>query len=754
MRPRTTILVSSLALLLASGVGGCMWTSRPKLESIRAEFNIKIQDPLVKQIAAATKLADIKATGEFAPGTYIIENTPVTIDEGTSFLFSLEAPIENSDYINTKTATGKLQTSKPLKIRGVSMPQIIVLKEGRVTTQVDLVQLLGSFVLNMLQMQTPSTAEGGQAQSMLRSIHIPTALFKLRPDAILAFGKNRIHTIGDSSIELADLTVDKDLDYRGTCRFRMNFANDCIYSDDHVDARFNGGSLLENVAVERKNSILTLKPLPQKTAPKLTLADCTYHFGREKKSSAHCDTSIIRIKQFDWSNFQSQNTPSQYHFDAALNATGTHLTLDNPTYTVDGILANTESASLKAYNDKQGHGLEFATQDIMAHKAAIKIKRPKTSIDLELLNAKLGSIAFTKSGDVSFELAEGASELHSFQWSTGKKTFKLSTDGGAHLSIPKGMAMAISSGNTGVHGKIPLSVKLGNASLGNASGSLLDLSQLKGDITVNLDQEVSLTGTTDFVITESKLLGDSAADVKVKGFNLTLGERGAVMHLNGCSVIMPRGAITALLKKQLPAEKSFDLNQEIFEEKKWRYKHGVITKLTVRNPEIQKLTLVAPNKANFAVDGDVEVDGTVEKTGILQAFKKNPSKWVTKNWNATSKCSGTGAITFALVPHNNLADSDLQYDVNLKLPLPQNIAIDLSGVSSGLVRAAETSVISGYLNKCEPFHGGRTIPLDRKGTIKLFESPDSKLKSIHISKFGLKPASAGTEIDFVGDALL
>src|SRR5208283_4571028 len=132
----------------------------------------------------------------------------------------------------------------------------------------------------------------------------------------------------------------------------------------------------------------------------------------------------------------------------------------------------------------------------------------------------------------------------------------------------------------------------------------------------DLRQEVELNGTADFSIAQCKLLGETPADVKVRGFKLAPGAGNAVMSLTGCSIILPKGTIASMIKKQVPDEKVFDLNQEIFEEKKWRYKHGMITKLTVRHPNIQDLHLVAPDKASFGLSGDVEVEGTVEKTGL------------------------------------------------------------------------------------------------------------------------------------------
>ena len=414
-------------------------------------------------------------------------------------------------------------------------------------------------------------------------------------------------------IQLSDLSVEPNLDYNGVCLIKLNFAKDSAYIEEKVDAAFNGGFINDNIAVERKNSVLTLSPIAKKPAPHITLKDCTYKFGRDKLSTAHCDTSLITVNKFDWARNEHDYMPSTYHFDTSMDVTDTHLQLDYPTYSVDAVFPETEPATLRAFNDSTGHSLDFATHEILAKTGDIKINRPSTSINLQLTNARLGKIAFAKSGDVNFNLSEGTSGLRAFEWSSGKRRFKLDTAGGATIAITKGTVMALStnSAKATMQGTIPIDITLGSASLANAKGHVLDFSKLNGKIVVDLGREVELRGMADFAIAQCKLLGDTPADVKVRGFKLTSGADKAQMSLSGCSIVLPRGTIAEMVKKQVPDEKVFDLNQEIFEEKKWRYKHGMITKLIVSKAAIKDLKLTAPDKATFAVSGDIEVDGTV-----------------------------------------------------------------------------------------------------------------------------------------------
>jgi len=734
----------------------CSSAPKPEVHSIKADFNIKVKDPLLKELTTATQQIDLEATGEFAPGSYTVQNTKITVPEGTTFHFVLKLPIEDPTLISLQNAGGLLETSHPLQAHGVSLPQSITLKNGQVSAEVDLVRTMGSFFFNLLQIQNLNAAEGGDVHQMIRTLHIDTALLNLRPDAKLKMGKHRLHVAADSSVKLTDLNVDQNLNYKGTCLIKINFAKDSAYLTQKVDALFNGGSINDTVAIERSKSILSFGPIPKMPAPRVILKDCLYKFGKDKTSSAHCDTSVITLNKFDWADDQHDDKPANYHFIAAMNLTNTHLLLSYPTYSVDAVFPQTEPASLQITRDQNGPGIDFATHDILAKTGDIKITRPKTSMDLDLTDAHLGSVAFSKSGDLNFGLSQGTSGLRGFEWSNGKRKFKLRPSGGATVSITKGMSLDLikNTGGSKMQGTVPVTIKLGRANLANAKGNLLDFSSLSGSIIVDLGQEVSVSGSAAFTVAQCDLLGDTPAEVKMQGFRLSSGADNSAMTLNGCSILLPKGTIAGMIKKQLPDEKEFEINQEIFEEKKWRYKHGMITKLIVRKPYFKNLNLVGTNKALFSVGGDIEVDGTVDKTGILASFKKSGAKWETKPWSASSPCSGDGSITFTMVPNKDLAASEIKYDLQLQMPLPQNIDIDWHEVSSGLVRKAETSVISSYLNSAKPFHGTRTIPLDRTGTVKMFNTKTAQLQAIRITKFTLTPTPAGTKMDFNGEASL
>jgi hypothetical protein len=299
---------------------------------------------------------------------------------------------------------------------------------------------------------------------------------------------------------------------------------------------------------------------------------------------------------------------------------------------------------------------------------------------------------------------------------------------------------------------LPLSVKFGTANITTSKGNVIELSKLNGQMVISVDKEVRLDGTTDFSIPFSKFLGENNAIVHVQGVQVYQNAGQAQVSFKNCSIIVPQKALQAKICAQLPDEKVFELNQEILKEKTWRYDHGILTKLIVTKPTVTDFKFVGVNGAKFNINGDVEVQGTVEKTGIFGAFKKDPKHWDTRNWSASAPCTGSGTVTYKLVGSNTLADSQLQYDLKMQLPIPDNIDVDWSGVSKGLVRKAETTAIGKYLRKCTPFEGSRFFPLDRKGQVKLMEQPDARLQALRISGFQTRPSDAGTEILFFGQA--
>jgi len=120
-------LVSAMALLATILMVGCSSGKKPEMHSVSVNFTIKVKDPMLKQLTTATEQIEILASGEFAPGTYVVRNIPVTIAPGTKFRFALNLPIDNPSELSIGKASGQLDTTVPMQMRGVAMPRSLKL---------------------------------------------------------------------------------------------------------------------------------------------------------------------------------------------------------------------------------------------------------------------------------------------------------------------------------------------------------------------------------------------------------------------------------------------------------------------------------------------------------------------------------------------------------------------------------------------------------------------------------------------------
>jgi hypothetical protein len=731
-------------------LSGCSEIVPPRKQSIAANFSIQVKDPAIRRLTDITQSFEIAASGEFNGGYYTIKGTPLKIEDGTTFKFQLSLPIKDPTKINVGAATGMLWTSKPLQAHGAPLPKLTELGDGKVTGQIDLIPTIGVFLFNMLQQQVLGEEDAGNVKTMIKSMDVDQVVLSLRPGASFKAGEEHIHVGPNSKIELRELNVDQALDYTGQCFVDVNFLDGSKHTGDKIDCAFNGGSAHLHFHVNRSNSVMTLALASNDQ--KITLSDCTFKFGRGKLSSAHSETSVLGLTRFDWAEKEESDKP-EMHLSSSMNLEQTLLELRNPKYSVTAQFRGVVPAFFELDRTATARSTNFYTQTkALAESAQIDIIRPSTSILLTLANANVGAISFTKAGDLQFSLDEGTAGLRSVNWRSKRRSFTLTTAPPSTVSITSGMALALSKKDGEFRGTIPLSVKLGKANLAGSLGNL-KLNDVSGTILIEVAKEVVLDSDIDFSIVESALLGNNRADVKVRGLTLVSKNGEGYAQLKKCSVVLPDKTLITEIREQLPTEKDFAVHQVIFDARKWRYKNAVINKVTVRKLVLQNARVTSSNQASFTVSGDVEVDGTVDKGGLL-AVIDHPTKWESRPWQASAPLTGAGTVEYKFIPSKALAGSQLDYNLAMKLPLPDDINLDWSQVGNGVLAKAERAVIVSHLRKITPFQGTRSIPLKFKGKLPLFANSSPAFKSIKIKELTTKPVPNGTQMDFVAEASL
>jgi len=737
-------------ICLATLLSSCSEIAPPRKESIAANFSIQVKDPEIRRLTDVTQSFEVAASGEFNPGFYTIKGTPLKIEEGTTFKFQLSLPIKDPEKINVGSATGMLWTSKALQAHGAPLPKMTELGDGKVTGQIDLIPTIGVFLFNMLQRQVLGEDDAGNVKTMIKNMDVDQVVLSLRPGASFKAGEEYIHVGPNSKLELRELNVDQALDYAGQCYVDVNFLEGCKHTGEKIDCTFNGGSAHLHFHVNRAKSVMTLAlATPDQ---KITLEDCVFKFGRGKLSTAHSEKSVLGPSRFDWAEKEESGKP-EMHMSASMNLNQTLLELRNPKYSVTARFRGIVPAFFELDRTAGSRTTNFYTQTrALAESAQIDIVRPSTSISLILTSANVGPISFTKAGDLQFSLDEGTAGLRSVNWRSKKRSFTLTTAPPSTVSITSGMALALSKEHDEFHGTIPLSVKLGKANLAGSLGDL-KLNDVTGKILIEVAKEVVLDSDIDFSIVESALLGNNRADVKVRGLTLVSKNGEGFAQLKNCSIVLPDKTLITEIREQLPAEKDFDVHQVIFDARKWRYKNAVINKVIVKKLVLENAKVTSSNKATFRVSGDVEIDGTVDKGGLLAVIDR-PTSWQSRPWQASAALTGTGTVDYKFIPSRALAGSTLDYNLAMQLPLPDDINLDWSQVGTGVLAKAERAVIVSHLRKITPFQGTRSIPLKFKGTLSLFAKSNPAFKSITVKELTTKPLPNGTQMDFVAEASL
>lgn len=718
----------------------------PTLEApkpvIPAIVNVKITDPAVKRILGVTDHVSLVALGKLKPGTFTVNGRSIMIKEPTSFKLQISMPIDNPSELSTKRASGSLWTSEELVFMGLPLPKTIELKDGKATSNVDLLRLLSMYFVNVLDSQSESS-KNADLRSILDVLVIKHATMHLTPGASFKFEKKKLHLARNSTVEMRDLALDGDLNYKGTFITNLNFLADNDWIGEKVDVLFNGGRANLKLQATRTNGNVRLKLAGHDA--NVLLKDCLFKFGKNKRSSAHVASVAMPARELTWSKPEGAEK-SNMHLVTPMNLVDTKVSVKTDTQQTAARFPGTAPALLTVDITPPTRRNTFTTLNPeTASYCQVNIHRPKTKLKLDLTNASVDRIAWSKQGDLELNLSRGTAQLNSVYWTTGEKSFTLKSKGHSILSLPQGMVLNLSSRPSQTEMVLPITVKMGSAVLGGSSGTFA-LSDLNGKLLVTCDPDVQLKSDMEFTIDRSKLLGDERVRIKAKGLDIFQEKGHASAKINSVSMTVSEDALREAILKRIPKEKVFQLNK-VLAERKWRYRNFKVENLYVRNVTIDEMKLSEPNTFEFTVRGDLEAAGTVEKGGLLSMFKSELEDAETKPWRATAQVAGKGTVKYRMVPNESLGDSELLYEVSLDLPVRENVEVDWSQVNDGLFKNTEREAIVKNITELN-------MPINFDGKLNAFENTADKWDFMRVKDLIVLPSTSGTEVRFRAEAIL
>jgi hypothetical protein len=721
-------------------LSGC---SHPELKTVPASFTVELKDPLFRRVSEATESFHVKASGIFNEGTFTIKGIPLKCEPGTTFTLDLNLPIEEPGKINTGVASGKLVTSKPLILSAVPMPQTILLENGQATANIDLVKALGYFLFNALQYQSVDANGGGDFRKIIKTMVAQEAIINLRPDAKFDLGRLHINCDKDSRVVFTNVKLKDDLSYEGQCLLDIKFAKGCKYEGKKVDIEFNDGDTDFVLLAQRKNGVFRLST--EKNLKPLNVKGVAYRFGKTKQCNVTGD-AVLAFRRFTFDKSEGAEH-GEVHALADLDLLQAKLYLKNPKMVLTAAFKKDVNSKLQI--DTREAGREYLWSTAKAYPAAtmeLHINRPNSHVEVLTTDVNVGPVSLDKQGDLGFFMDNGVAQLHQISWSNGKRNFKLLTAQGSTLSIPDGKDFNLNKDSAGMHFSLPLSIKAGSAELIGAK-TKLHLSNVKGNVNVVVDKEIELNSDLSLTLDKCAILANNPIDVKVGAIDLSSKSGKSLARFKTCSITVPDAALLATIAAQLPQNKEYKMNKIVLKNQKWRYRDAVINKLIIKKLAIDKVQWSNPNEESFSGNCDVEVDGTVEKGGMLSVIKKT-KKWEECPWSATGHLQGKGTVAFKFIPNKCLGDSGLTYYIGITLPPPDDVHLDWSDVSKGLLAGTERSIIVGLIKKMKP------VTLNYDGKIDLFKQKRASMQTLSVENVVTRQAKDGVEIGFTADVSL
>jgi hypothetical protein len=740
-QPIQGLLTCLLAIFL---IAGCAATS-PRKQSLQTNLQVNISNDTLLRLTRSTKTFTLKAYGQFKSGDFYIENKHIEIPQTTNFAVELSLPVDDPTSLSTKNATGCLSLNNPIQIQGVSLPKKIVLSQGVVTGEFDLLRSLSAYIMELLhrQVMVNHSTKGDTIGSLVANLVIQSAQMELRPQSQLKLGEQEFNIGNSSKILLNNLVLDKERNYRGHCHLDVNLLKHNSVRAPQVDCRFSTGSLSGNLEISRIGSVLALtSDKPQQ----VVLNDCDFTFGKEKQNQAHCQSAFISVKNFSWQN-ETLIDKSTLSLSADMAVRNTNLVIKGKHFLIEAVLPYMVPTTLAIDTTEQS--TSFSTcKESLAQTTTITVMRPKTTLKLELLATELGKIALRNSGELDFSLPQGKAQLSRVVWNHKRLAFDLLADKGSQLSITKGLGLALLQAPKKLKAVYPLSIKAKKACLANASGKLI-LKDLKGNIFLAINDEIELDSNLDFNLNGLRQISNKQAIVQVRGLSLKSKNQTSFASLKACSILIKAKELEELFAEELPKHKSFSVNQPLLKKKIWRYRNAYLKNVELASPSITMVKFNGSNAADFKARARVTLKGEVEKGGLGAIFKKN-TIWKTYPWQALATVNSLGTFKYSFLPSDYLDGSLLDYELTLKLKKPEDLELDWTKVNSGLLGGAERNIIVSSIKKSSLFDEKKEASLKISRKVNLFnnEKAHGLVKHLKIEAFSTTPQTDGTLIKF------
>lgn len=775
-----TICFIVLIALVQTNCTGCI----PTKQTVPADVSVKIDDPAFQRLAAITKRLELEAEGRMQKGRYSVKGIALEVPRDTTFQLSLVLPVESATSISTGKATGVFTTSKSMRLGGVEMPTSVSIDGGKATAEVDLGRTIAAFLLQLLQEKSSVTATS-KLKDILESLLIKKANFVLKPGEKLDLETLKGKIQGDSQVTFESIKCDSKLNYEGFCKIDLSLEDflfvtpgeggqDARALAEHGErpagrtpdgtrgtpdnTRVPSGSVRGALFVQSKSARIATTFNTRRQGDTLTF------LWREGDNSTSSDNQANRAPAIALRDFmciarngsvagsQASLQLLRSTITKRINAAPIDLDLQGSVQIEHGVLktATSErtlqaklpdatSALFKLNRTEKANVWSIATANAV-HGSDIKwqIKKREGTIELNFADAKTGPVTIASNEGLSVTLMKGTAVPSKFSWSSrGRHVRAMLTN--STLALESDVHFALEDTGEARVETLPLSINAKSVELNNGKQNLT-LKAVQGKALFKIaGDSIDLHSHLAFSVDPGAMFaGLSGVPLTIDSVDCTASKISMKASFNGCQLKLPCSKIEAAIKKELPRHKSFEVHKSVLDERKWRYRNLIINSVDIDNPSITKIDFRPDSIIQVAGATDIKAEGTVERLKLLPFGGAEKRGWNQHPWSASGHVIGSGNVIYKVVPGKSLADSSLNYDLSLKLQVPDNLSVDWSKVAGDVLGRTEQALVGAVIKHASLFTPEEGIPVNTSGTIPLIPEPDAQLRKIRLSNFSTR----------------
>ncbi len=765
------VKISLVTLCATAFISSCQRAHEvepPKL--IPASLKLQIKDKLFQSVLSACSKLDLEAEGTFLPGKHKLLGKNVEFPEKTAFQIKCSAEIEDGGIINLEHTSGHFTLSKAASIERIPMPTDVTLSDRRINA--DWLTFARNIVMNILQQIVHQNEDiNAQDEQLFESFSVQHLKVNFRPGASISHQGNVIAFGENSQLSLNNVVFKDKKNWSGQLVSSLQLAGNSCYTNKELKILPQTGTAIEaQLSVNCENDIITAQTANGEIAPKLSLGPVSIEEHSAQQTLTLKDTSLTLNHSLLSHNFKDNN--NEIDASGSISSNG-GINLLSGTSAISSKFA---TGSAFPFNIQEHAGSSHDSCKLVSSTplqlldATITKKIAEGEIELSVAGIKLDPFSVETGAAPTIKLNGAEVQAKSFRIKTPKAELQVDLSKSQIKSLS---AISLNQNKDGTINISPLNLEFsgGHISITKNHEKLIDIDKLAGKIGATLGASKSTIDLDLNGKTGTPILGFGSVSMKLNKMHITCDHSGQKVSLDDCVIELNKEQLVSLLKKLLPNQLNFSLNETMEFDVPGRWRNPCLKEIALSNLKLEKLAF-GENSVDAGLKADAQLKGEVDRCrlsakvidppGLLNlphpkiTANFEPRNWSAKATDIASKINGH----FSFLPGKSLHDSKLTVTLDSKVMMPEKISVDWSSVADDAFSRVEKTLSKGLIAIVHkiykdgiPIHKEETIPLfsdDKKTFSVLGNNQDKRLKQIVVSKFTCVPRSENLDLVIQG----